>query len=132
MEKIKNIFEAPEGYFDKLPQQIQKRIHEQKPRKNVWFSFFQPKYAFVVASVTLLLVFGGRYLMLNNKEANLTGFTEISNQQISQYLLQEGIQETELVEYYMLSSDDTENSESTAIEEILEDEIDTDEIEEML
>lgn len=130
-KKIKNVFDAPKGYFEKLPQQIQKRIYEKKQKKNVWQIIAQPKYALVLASVTLLLVFGGKYLMTNEQGMKQVEFTEISSQEISKYLLQEGINEAELVEY-LQDTDSEGNSEKTAIEEILEDEADFEEIEELL
>jgi hypothetical protein len=131
MKKIKNILEAPEGYFDQLPQQIQKRIQDKKQRKSILQVVFQPKYALVLASVALLLIIGGKYLPVNQQNTQQIDFVEISSQQISQYLLQEGIQENELVEYLQYSTTEEDSDDST-IKEILEDEIDFEEIEEIL
>ena len=131
MKKIKNILEAPESYFDTLPQQIQKRIQDKKTKQSIWQVAFQPKYALVLASVTILLIFSSKYLNTNPSDKQTVDFAEIPSQQISLYLLQEGVQETELVDYIQDTSPD-EGSENTAIEEILEDEVDFEEIEEML
>ena len=131
MAKIKNILDAPEGYFEKLPQQIQKRVQEKKQSRSIWQTTFNAKYALALASVALLLVFGSKYLINPKQDTIQSSLNEISSMQIGQYLLQNDIHEAELVEY-LQDNDNSRPAELTEIEEILEDEIDFEEIEELL
>jgi hypothetical protein len=59
-------FKVPEGYFDSLPTIIQQRIIDEKKKRVNWGEildgiFFRPKYALVLASVAILIVFSVKY-----------------------------------------------------------------------
>jgi hypothetical protein len=136
MKKIKNILDAPEGYFEQLPPQIQKKVQQKMQKKSIWQTAtgfnFSAKYALAFASIALLLVFGGKYLINNKIQVQEIPLNEISEQHIEQYLLQSTeIQENELVEY-LQDSNVPHSPEINQIEEMLEDEVDFEEIEEML
>jgi hypothetical protein len=132
IEKINDIFDAPKGYFEALPLRIQRRIG--KPQKQaVWAFGIKPKYALILASLTILLVFGGKFLFFSQAHNSQAQLSEIPEQQIRQYLLQDDIHEYYLMNLYIESANEQEKSEEAAItEEILETEIDIDEIEELL
>ncbi len=130
--KIKSVFEVPEGYFDALPQRIQKRIQSNK-KQSFWQPYLQPKYALAIASVTLLLVFGGKFLISNSGNKEVKSLVNISEQEIRQYLLNDDIQEMELVNFYIQASDIKDNSNELLFqEEILEEEVDLEDIKELL
>jgi len=131
IDKIQNVFDAPQGYFDGLPQQIQKRV--QQPQKQAtWQLGLKPKYALAIASFVILLIFGGKILFFNQEESRQTVLSDISEQQIQQYLLQDGVHEHDLMDLYIQSTNNgQEKSEEAVItDEILE--IEIDEIEELL
>lgn len=132
IEKINDVFDAPEGYFEALPQRIQRRIG--KPQKQaIWKFGMKPKYALILASLMILLVFGGKFLFFSQEHSNQVQLSEIPEQQIRQYLLQDDIHEYYLMNLYIESTNEQEKSEEAVItEEILETEIDIDEIEELL
>ncbi|TAH19877.1 MAG: hypothetical protein EAZ08_07370 [Cytophagales bacterium] len=131
LNKNNDFFDAPKGYFEGLPQQIQKRI--QQPKKQaVWQFGFSPKYALAIASFAILLIVGGKFLFsTQNSEQQI--LSEISEQQIRQYLLQDDVQEHDLMDLYLETTKGQEKSEEAIItDEILETEIDIDDIEELL
>ena len=131
-DKIEDIFEAPEGYFQALPQRIQKRV--QQPEKQViWYFRISPKYALIIASMTILLVFGAKFLISDQQHSSQKLLSEIPEHQIRQYLLQSNIYEHELMDLYIESANSKEKNEETILtEEILEGEIDIDDMEELL
>ncbi len=132
IEKVNDVFGVPEGYFEALPQQIQRRV--QQPQKQAVWSFeIKPKYALILASLTILIVFGGKYLFFPQEHNSQAQLSEIPEQQIRQYLLQADIHEYYLMNLYIESANEQEKSEEAVItDEILETEIDIDEIEELL
>lgn len=131
-EKINSVFNAPEGYFEALPQRIQRRV--EKPQKQtIWRFAIKPQYALILASLTILLVFGGKFLFFPPQHSSQIQLSDIPEQQIRQYLLQGDIHEYYLMNLYVESTNEQEKSEEAVItEEILETEIDIDEIEELL
>jgi len=133
IDKIQNIFDTPQGYFDGLPQQIQKQI--QQPQKQaVWQLSLKPKYALVAASFVVLLIFGVKFLLSTQIDGEQITLAEVSEQQIRQYLLQDGVHEHDLMDLYIQSTNNGQEKSEEAIitDEILETEIDIDEIEELL
>lgn len=60
MDKKKNIYKVPEGYFDELPGKIQAKIHSEtneKPSKQIWLNT-SVRYA-VAAAIVLLIAWWG-------------------------------------------------------------------------
>jgi hypothetical protein len=132
IEKINPVFDAPEGYFEALPQRIQRRVG-QPQKQAVWRFGVSPKYALILACITILVIFGGKFLFLSQEHNSQVELSEISEQQIRQYLLQGDIHEHYLMDLYIKSTNGQEKSEEAVItEDILETEIDIDEIEELL
>ncbi len=131
IEKIESPFEAPKGYFDALPQQIQKKMQAGK-KQRAWQFRFNPRYALAMACVALMLVFGVKFLVQDDGNSEVS-LADISEQQIRQYLLQEGIYEHDLINFYIQNSDNQANSEEASVEEeILDEDFDLEEMEELL
>lgn len=57
----KNIFEAPEGYFEALPDRIQERIREEENTGTAKMVSF-PRWAYAAAASVLILLAAGIYL----------------------------------------------------------------------
>ena len=101
-------FNAPEGYFEDLPQRIQKKINVRKDAslsawKNRWGTLFL-KYA--TPALTVLLAVG---LWQNYRTpagttaipaAPMEALSHVSETQIRQYLSQHEIHEEDLLEIY--------------------------------
>jgi len=56
----KDIFEAPEGYFDALPDRIQERIHKEESTEEAGIIAF-PRWAYAAAASALILLVAGIY-----------------------------------------------------------------------
>jgi hypothetical protein len=76
LEKIpkKRVFDIPDGYFDELPQKIQKRIAGEQPAWTVSFIFdYKLQY---VLPVFLLMVVGLIWFTRNDEAANVESILE--------------------------------------------------------
>jgi hypothetical protein len=97
-----NIYQVPEGYFEKLPSVIMQRIEPAEPKENrPWFSLWP--YSFRVALATLVtggFLAAGIYLnqpsasepasSASLAETSNEELGEIPNEEIMQYLLASG------------------------------------------
>lgn len=99
-----NPFSVPEGYFDRFSLRMNERIAEEKrSRKFPFPAFLKP--APVIAFATLLVLGGIFSIRLYNRNQS-----ELSNEEISRYVYQEGIDELdldEIIEYSELGYADT-------------------------
>lgn len=133
-DKVNNIFDAPESYFENFPQKVSKRIQQSK-KTPVWTSYLQPKYALVIASIVILLAIGVIVMYPNQEKASNLASLDFSTQEIKEYLLQNEIHEYDLVSFY-LSHGETEDEADLILEEleeeILDDDVDIEELVELL
>lgn len=88
------IFEAPEGYFDQLQQNVLDKIEEEEGakvislRQNTWW-----RYAVAAAVVIFAVVMGLR----SNKIENGIELENVSNADIIEYLVDEGLSSYDIV-----------------------------------
>jgi hypothetical protein len=130
-DKLDNIYDAPEGYFEHFPQKMHKRIQQSKGVP-VWTSYLLPKYALVITSIVIVLVAGIVFMNISQEKVSSVGDLDISAQEIKAYLLQNEIHEYDLVNFY-LTNEEAEDEEAIFLEEeILDDNIDIEEIVELL
>lgn len=85
-------YEVPENYFKELPQAIQKRIAGKQKNKPVWV--YALRYAM---PVVLLGLFGLGYYALNQPLSEPK--INVSEAVITEYLLANGVSETELASF---------------------------------
>lgn len=85
-------YEVPENYFEELPQTIQKRVAGKQKTKSVWV--YALRYAM---SVVVLGLFGLGYYALNQPISEPK--IEASEAVIAEYLLANGVSETELASF---------------------------------
>ncbi len=90
--KHNNFYPVPENYFEELPQKIQKQIAGKKESKPVWVLAL--RYAMPV--VILGLFFLGYYAV--NQPISESKI-EVSEAVIAEYLLANGVSETELASF---------------------------------
>ncbi len=127
-DKLDNIYDAPEGYFEHFPQKMHKRIQQSKGVP-VWTSY---KYALVITSIVILLVAGIVFMNTSQEKVSSLADLDVSAQEIKAYLLQNEIHEYDLVNFY-LTNEEAEDEEAIFLEEeILDNNIDVEEIVELL
>ncbi len=90
--KSNNFYHVPENYFEELPQRIQKRMAEKQKNKPVWA--FALRYAL---PVVVLGLFGLGYYALNQPLSEPQ--IEVSEAVIAEYLLANGVSDTELASF---------------------------------
>ena len=93
----KDIFEAPDGYFDHLPERIQERIREEETSSVDEKVVSMPRWAYAAAASILILLVAG---ILFYQQPN----NEIASEQQLEQLLAEVPQET-LLEYLQTDAD---------------------------
>jgi hypothetical protein len=101
-----NIFEVPEGYFDRLPLRIQARIEQSSAPKTrlafpAWRLTF--RYAVPVAAVILVAMF---FLMPKQVKNTEDLLAEIASEHLIAYLHESDITESDLLE--ILKFDETD------------------------
>jgi hypothetical protein len=127
IEKKEN-FLVPDGYFEILPYQIQKKI--QKEKTSTWFAQPSFKIAFA-ASVGLVLFFLG-YLNFKTGQT-IDYFAEIEGSEIRDYI-SENYQSQEIIELANHPEIELKNVDLSGInvtEEVLLENLSTDEINEL-
>jgi hypothetical protein len=63
----KNVFNAPEGYFDSLQDRIAERVSAAEPQQQLsWFQVLRPQLAFAASFVALVVAGYGGVVLLNN------------------------------------------------------------------
>jgi len=120
-----NPFEAPEGYFDKLPSKISERISQHKSPR------FEKKWAIIGAYSLVplcLLILAGIFWIQEPEKTEI--LAQIPNEAIETYLVQEGIKETEIVSLYQ--HQELETIELEVPTEIIENEVDLEDLEDYL
>ncbi len=121
----KNIFETPEGYFDKLPGIIQARIAEKENTPSSAFSFVAVlRYAIPVLAVAIALFFVFRQDDLSGNPEEL--LAAVSTEELSYYLIESDFSTDELLDNLDLSEVDI----SALNDEILSPDFDNDLLEE--
>jgi hypothetical protein len=101
-----NIFEVPDGYFDRLPMKIQARIESAKPAQAVAYW----RLALRVAVPALVIVFAAAYF-LNPKTKSDTGeiLASITSENLVAYLDESEVTETEILEALALDEIDADS-----------------------
>jgi hypothetical protein len=94
----KDIFEVPDGYFDKLPGVIQSRIADPRPASITVASYrLALKYAVPVVVITLaaFFIFRGNDPVSNNPEEMLAA---VSTEELATYLAESDISTEDLLD----------------------------------
>jgi hypothetical protein len=101
-----NIFEVPDGYFDRLPMKIQARIESAKPAQAVAYW----RLALRVAVPALVIVFAAAYF-LNPKTKSDTEeiLASITSENLVAYLDESEVTETEILEALALDEIDADS-----------------------
>ena len=112
----KNIFEVPEGYFDKLPMAIQERVAQQQ--KVVVFPAFaiSLKFAFPVLFVTIATVFV--YQNLSRTTSPEQSLKDVNTETLVAYLNESEITEDEILESINHDQIEFQSSPAHALESI--------------
>ena len=116
----KDLFEAPEGYFDRLPGVIQARVAESS-KKTGWLPSFQGslKYALPVLAIGVAAVF---YLNKSDEQSPESLLASIDSAELVAYLEDTDISADDLIDGVSLNEDEVNAiQESTASEIGLED-----------
>lgn len=96
-----NIFETPEGYFDKLPLQIQQRVEEKKRNPMGVFSPARLRIAIpslAALGIALFFWLGSPEESTLPTETHQEFLSEFTQEEVRSYLLTEGITPIELTE----------------------------------
>jgi len=104
----KNIFEAPDGYFDQLPGIIQSRIAQKEKNKSQLSWGFALKYAFPVLLLTGIGIFWFNNNKLGNAEAELA---TVNPDQLTLFLNDTDLSTEELIETIPWNNTDLEDLE---------------------
>ncbi|MBY0433130.1 MAG: hypothetical protein K2U26_03380 [Cyclobacteriaceae bacterium] len=112
----KNVFEVPEGYFDRLPGVIQSRIAEEK-KQTRWSVYlgFSLKYALPV------LVIGAGIVFYLSRPAALSAeelLATVDTQQLVAYLDETEVNSDELLEGAPLSDDEASALQDDSMNEL--------------
>ncbi len=110
----KNIFEVPEGYFDRLPGIIQARVSEQKPIYR-WLPTWSVAVRFAVA-VLLMMAVGVFWYTSGSLTATdkiKSELASINPDQLVEYLDEHELATDDLVERIAWSSDDLNDLENS-------------------
>jgi hypothetical protein len=112
----KQVFSVPNGYFEQLPGQISQKI-AQPQSTYAWFRLPVFRYGAALASIFLIVIVG--YFIFRTPETQLEQpeaiLSQVSRQDIIQYLQQADVSQYELVER---ASDANIILEENALEEI--------------
>lgn len=103
----KNLFEVPDGYFEKLPLRIQERVSSPTPAF-AWFSFSVLKYAL---PVVVIAVAGVIWLAQSPSLTIEEQLGAIQEEQLVAYLNDSDLTTEELTEAVTFSKEDIENLE---------------------
>lgn len=106
----KNIYEVPEGYFDKLPTVIQSRIAQQDGGRSPFFSF---SLRFALPALALVIIVG--VWLLNSSEDDVNAeqlLASVDTSELVAYLEESDITTDELLETVSLNQDDVSAIES--------------------
>jgi hypothetical protein len=130
----KEQFKVPEGYFDSLPTIIQQRIIEERKKRFSWGEivdgiFFRPKFALVLASVAILIVFSLKYF--NRPISVQPELAEVSLTDLSNSLYLADIDETLLADAVAMQTSAADENE-TLKEYLIDNNIDINQITEHL
>lgn len=99
----KNVFKAPEGYFDKLPEIIQSRIAEKETKPSGAASFgWVLRYALPLLAVGIALVFIFRQPDANPEEL----LASVSAEELTFYLVESDLSTEELLDLVVLDESD--------------------------
>lgn len=115
----KQVFNAPDGYFDNLPQRIQQRIAESTPRRTAWYFQYKLQYALPVIMLTIL----GIWMMPESKNSSdiEAMLASVETQEILNYLDQSDLTTEELLQDGLFSNEDAESIESEVYQLEVED-----------
>ncbi len=97
LKKDKEIFEVPEGYFDKLPSRIQARIKEEETTPQV---VWVPRLAWAAPVLVIMLGFLYFYNATTSADSVDELLAQVSTDEMIAYLDLDEISEEELVVYF--------------------------------
>jgi hypothetical protein len=142
LRKDKDLFEVPENYFDRLPSKIQDRIQykiQQEKSQAAWYQVFTTKASVRIATSLCAVVFaffvGTKFYSSPNtvKVSTEMNLSEVSEQDIHDYLLQTDIATDEIVQVCETQGTDVSLGLPIDIsQEILEEELNIDNIDDYL
>ena len=109
----KNIFQVPEGYFEQLSEKINARINEEVKETKV-IPLYRQSWVKYAAAVVLLVIVSVVALIVNRPSTDIS-FATLSNDEIIEYLWEEGISNDDI----LASLDDPEDMLNNLIAEEL-------------
>ncbi len=119
----KNIYEVPEGYFDKLPGIIQARVTNENPKKEfVFYWRTSLKYAL---PVVLIAVAGFFWFSQQAKPTDVDSIlASIETEELVAYINASDISTDELLDSFAFDSEEISNIEDEAYGALYEEELD--------
>ncbi|CAN5322886.1 hypothetical protein BH09BAC3_BH09BAC3_12330 [soil metagenome] len=122
----KDLFEAPEGYFDKLPGILQARVAE-SAQKPGWVLLFQGslKYALPVVAIGVAAVI---YLNKSEEQSAESLLASIDSTELVAYLEESDISTDELMDGVALDDDEANAIQGNTTDEVNLDETDIEEL----
>ncbi len=122
----KSLFEAPEGYFEKLPGHIQARIARPEPEP-AW-----GRLAFRYALPVVLLAAAAVFVLTNRDNLNPEDLlAQVDSEQLVAYLDETDLNSDDLLEAVPLDETEAESLEAEALGDLVIDENVIDEVERM-
>ena len=109
----KNIFEVPEGYFDRLPGIIQARVSESKPSFGWHLFWVALRYAVAVLLVVAVGIFWFTRGSLSSMDKIKSELASIDPGQLVEYLDEHELATEDLAERIAWSSEDLNNLENS-------------------
>jgi hypothetical protein len=132
LEKPKDLFAVPEGYFDSLPMHVQARVSRASQPSGWAAAWANLKLGYLLPALGLALVL---YAFWPDQPGNPLDLSQISTAQIEEYLLQDTQIDDAEVADYLLESGRTLGLEDAGVEvpgEWLEEEVEAADLEEYL
>ena len=118
----KNVFEVPEGYFDRLPGIIQARVAQEK-RESFWvFSFrYSVKYALPALAIVIIAFF---FWSKPAGQSTDDLLASVDSASLVAYLEDSDISSDDLLESIPLQTDEADAIQENTMEEIQADDLD--------
>ena len=111
----KQIFEVPEGYFEKLPGIIQSRVAKPQPEERWWFTY---RYSLRFALPAVILLAAGIF-WFNNSQTDVNAeniLASIQTEDLITYLNEGDLTTEELLEHVELDAEDVSTIEESVYE----------------
>ena len=112
----KNVFEVPEGYFDRLPGIIQARVAE-KENSHAWSPYF--RYSLQYALPALILVVASIFYFRTPEALSVQDLlASVDSEQLVAYLGESDLNTDELLEFVSLDPNEVAAIQESSLDEI--------------